>query len=90
MNTLIDLAVAAAHVDGQIIVRMESGAGIGFQVADSLRLAGATPQQLSRIEISPFGLHWPELDEDLSFRGLIDGDHGRFQKRAKAQPTTSN
>jgi len=23
------------------------------------------------------------LDEDLSFRGLLEGDHGQFQKNAK-------
>jgi hypothetical protein len=29
------------------------------------------------VEISPFGLHWPELDEDLSFAGLKRGDFGQ-------------
>jgi hypothetical protein len=46
--------------------------------------APGTPLQLHHIEISPFGLHWPELDEDLFFRGLLEGDHGQFQKKAKA------
>ena len=77
MNTLINTAVAAVHVNGQIVVRMESG-------AENPRLARGTPRQLNHIEISPFGLHWPELDEDLSFRGLLEGDHGQFQKKAKA------
>jgi len=40
-----------------------------------------TPQQLNNIEISPFGLHWPDLDEDLSFRGLLKGDFGQSQKK---------
>jgi hypothetical protein len=39
---------------------------------------------LNHIEISPFGLHWPELDEDLSFRGLIEGNYGQLRKKAKA------
>ena len=38
------------------------------------------PQQLNHIEISPFGVHWPDLDEDLSFDGLLNGNHGQFQK----------
>jgi hypothetical protein len=84
MNTLTDTAVAAAHVNGQIVVRMESGAEIRFPIAGNPRLARGTPRQLNHIEISPFGLHWPELDEDLSFRGLLEGDHGQFQKRTKA------
>jgi hypothetical protein len=84
MNALTEIAVAAAHVNGQIVVRMESGAEIRFPVAANLRLARGTPPQLNNIEISPFGLHWPELDEDLSFRGLLEGDHGQFKKKAKA------
>jgi hypothetical protein len=35
------------------------------------------------IEISPFGLHWPDLDEDLSFHGLLEGNRGQFQKKVK-------
>jgi hypothetical protein len=83
MKTLADKAVAAVHENGFIIVRMESGAGIRFPVAQNPRLARGTHQQLNHIEISPFGLHWPELNEDLSFRGLLEGDYGQFQKKAK-------
>jgi hypothetical protein len=32
------------------------------------------------VEVSPFGLHWPDLDEDLSFEGLLRGDFGQSQK----------
>ena len=84
MNTLTDSAVSAVHENGEIIVRMESGAEIRFPVAKNPRLARGTPPQLQHIEVSPFGLHWPELDEDLSFRGLLEGDHGQFQKKSKA------
>jgi uncharacterized protein involved in type VI secretion and phage assembly len=37
--------------------------------SDRLRLA--TPEQRRRYEISATGIHWPEIDEDLSIRGLI-------------------
>jgi hypothetical protein len=80
MNTLTDTAVAAAHKEGQIVVRMESGVEIRFSVAENPRLARGTHRQLNRIEISPFGLHWPELDEDLSFRGLAEGNYGQKSK----------
>jgi hypothetical protein len=83
MNTLTDRAWSAAHVDGHIVVRMESGAEIRCPVAENPRLAGGTPQQLNHIEISPFGLHWPDLDEDLSFHGLREGNHGQFQKKVR-------
>ena len=78
---MTDTAVAAIHENGLIVVRMESGAEIRFPVAESLRLARGTPRQLNHIEISPFGLHWPDLDEDLSFRGLLEGDYGQLQKK---------
>ena len=81
MNTLTDRARSASHRDGFIIVRMASGAELRFPVAENPRLAGGTPQQLANIEISPFGLHWPDLDEDLSFQGLLEGGHGQFQKK---------
>ena len=83
MNSLTDTAHSAAHVGGWIVVRMESGAEIRFLVAENPRLAAGTHQQLNHIEISRFGLHWPDLDEDLSFHGLLQGNHGQFQKKAK-------
>jgi uncharacterized protein DUF2442 len=81
MNTLTDRVRFAKYSDGFIIVKMESGAEIRFPVAENPRLAHGTPQQLGNIEISPFGLHWPDLDEDLSFRGLLEGNHGQLQKK---------
>jgi len=80
MNILTDTAVAAFHTNGQIVVRMESRAEIRFPVAKNPRLARGTHRQLNHIEISPFGLHWPELDEDLSFRGLAEGNYGQKSK----------
>ena len=34
-------------------------------------LRDATSEQLQRYEISRTGVHWPELDEDLSLRGFL-------------------
>ena len=79
MSTLTDSARSAVFRDGQIIIAMESGAEIRFPVVQNPRLARGTAEQLSRIEISPFGIHWPVLDEDLSFRGLLRRDHGQHQ-----------
>ncbi len=59
------------------MVSMESGVEIRFPVAGNPRLSKGRPQQLNNIEVSPFGLHWPDLDEDLSFRGLLEGDYGQ-------------
>jgi hypothetical protein len=81
MNTLIDTVRSASFHDDFIIVAMESGVEIRFPVAENPRLAVGTAEQLNHIEVSPFGLHWPDLDEDLSFRGLLQGDYGQHRKR---------
>lgn len=40
---------------------------------ESDRLAKATQEQRENFEVSPagYGIHWPDLDEDLSIDGLI-------------------
>ena len=79
MNTLIDSARSAIYRDGRIVLTMQSGTELSFPVLGNPRLARGTAQELANIEISPFGLHWPDLDEDLSIRGILAGDHGQNQ-----------
>jgi hypothetical protein len=80
MNTLTNNQIQAFFSDGYIYVSMETGVEIKFPVEKNPRLCAGTPVQLNRIVISPFGLHWPDLDEDLSFGGLAKGDFGQFSK----------
>jgi hypothetical protein len=80
MSILHDIAQSASFDGTGIVVTMQSGIQHRFLVSENPRLARGTPEQLRNIEISPFGLHWPDLDEDLSFRGLAAGDFG--QRRA--------
>jgi hypothetical protein len=77
MNTLVDRVQSVVYQNGYIVVRMESGVEIRFPISGNPRLSRGTPEQLNHIEVSPFGLHWPDLDEDLSFRGLQEGDYGQ-------------
>ena len=46
-------------------------------VKHSKRLDKATQKQREKLEISPsgYGIHWPEIDEDLSIDGLIGVKH---------------
>lgn len=83
MSILTDSARSVVVRNGQVIVSMTSGTEICFSVSENPRLARGTAEQLDHIEISPFGIHWPELDEDLSFRGLLAGDYG--QRRSQTQ-----
>jgi hypothetical protein len=79
MSTLqTEKAVRAWHQAGTICVQLSSGRTLAFPVSQNSRLAGATHRELNQIEISPFGLHWPALDEDLSTDGLIAGRFGNL------------
>lgn len=77
MNTSADKVKSAVFRTGHIVVSLESGVEIRFPIAGNPRLSRGTPDQLNHIEVSPFGLHWPDLDEDLSLRGLFEGDYGQ-------------
>lgn len=80
MSTLIDGAISASFADGFIVICMENDTEIRFPVPGNPRLAKGTTARLNNIELSPFGIHWPDLDEDLSFRGLAEGNYGQAQK----------
>ncbi|MEZ7957151.1 MAG: DUF2442 domain-containing protein [Rubritalea sp.] len=77
MNTLTETLTSARHEAGKIIISLQSGVCITFPIKDNKRLENASHEQLNNIEVSPFGLHWPDIDEDLSLRGIIDGDYGQ-------------
>jgi hypothetical protein len=77
MSISVARATRARHEDGIVIVTFDGEVEIRFPVEENPRLAKGTPRQLDHVEISPMGLHWPELDEDLSFQGLLAGDYGQ-------------
>jgi hypothetical protein len=62
----------------RIVVELTSGATFAFPPTLVQGLAGATPEQLADIQLSPigYGLHWPQLDEDYSVPGLMNGLFG--------------
>ena len=86
---------ASARYDakaGRIVVDLTNGATFAFPPALVQGLCDAIPEQLAEIEISPsgYGLHWPQLDEDYSVPGLVNGVFGTAKwMAAKAGRTTS-
>ncbi len=54
-------------------VRLYDGRIIFVPIAWFPSLANATIKQLKNFEISPsgYGIHWPDLDEDLSVEGFL-------------------
>jgi hypothetical protein len=77
MSTLADTPQKAFHKKGRIYVSMASGLDFSFPIQGNPRLEGKPDHLLSEIEVSPFGLHWPSLDEDLSIKGILAGDYGQ-------------
>lgn len=51
------------------------GRGISVPLEWSWRLAEATPEQRARFELigDGHGVHWPEIDEDISAEGMLYG-----------------
>lgn len=67
----------AWHSHGHIFVALEDGRELRFPVKGNSRLGKATPKQLDHIRLMPAGLHWPDVDEDLSIAGILRGDYGQ-------------
>lgn len=59
--------------ENSLWVELSDGRVIAVPLAWFPRLLHATPEQRAKVEISPLGLHWDELDEDVSVSGLLAG-----------------
>ena len=71
--------VEAVEFDGgTLILRADGEVYRVTTAAVSERLAQASPtaQRSFRVSPSGYGIHWPELDEDLSVDGLIRSAQG--------------
>ncbi|TAD80031.1 MAG: DUF2442 domain-containing protein [Sphingomonadales bacterium] len=61
--------------DASLIVDLMDGRTISAPLAWYPRLLHATPEQRAHWETAGagYGIHWPEIDEDLSTEGLLRG-----------------
>ncbi len=61
--------------EDSLVVGLMDGRRISVPLEWYARLVHATPDQLAVWEIcgGGYGIHWPELDEDLSTEGLLRG-----------------
>jgi hypothetical protein len=63
-------------------VELTDGRTLSIPLAWFPRLLHATPEQRQRFELSIDGIHWEELDEDISVDGLLAG-RGDMTRRSK-------
>ena len=64
------------HVtDDLIVAHLIDGRTISVPLAWSWRLSEASPDQRRRYELigEGQGIHWPDVDEDISVRGMLEG-----------------
>ena len=62
----------------RVVVKLNTGVQLAFPTKLAEGLAGASPESLAEIEISPagLGLHWPKLDADVYVPALLQGVFG--------------
>ncbi len=61
--------------DDTLSVDLEDGRTIAVPIGWDPRLAHGTPAERGNFQISGagYGIHWPELDEDIGVEGLLLG-----------------
>ena len=52
-------------------LQLSDGRTLGVPLSYFPALAGATAEQLVTLELSPRGIHWDGLNEDLSLEGFL-------------------
>jgi len=83
MNTAVNiiepLLLSARVTDDEIIAHLVDGRTISVPLVWSWRLTEATPEQRRNFEIigDGLGIHWPDLDEDISIEGMLYGSPAR-------------
>lgn len=81
MNGMLSAAVILSRVvnvsvtEDTLAVDLEDGRTIAVPITWYPRLAYGTPQERANFQISSagYGIHWPDLDEDIGVEGLLRG-----------------
>ena len=73
--------------DDNIVAQLADGRTVSVPLAWSWRLANATAAQRGRFEIigTGEGVHWPDVDEDISARGMLQGTPAYPPRQSKAK-----
>ena len=69
--------MAVSVHDGKVWVTLADGRDISNPLDWHPWLTSATPEQLAKVELDPFSVYWPDLDEGLDIEGMLRGIHSR-------------
>jgi hypothetical protein len=95
MSTAVSVESRISSVDVSdeaITARLVDGRVISVPLAWSWRLSEATPAQRGNWELigDGHGVHWPDVDEDISAAGMLNGVPApRLSDRRAAAPANS-
>jgi len=66
--------VAVVCDDEHLFVSLADGRAVRAPLWWYPRLFKASPEARSAVELMPMGIHWPEIDEDISIASLLRGE----------------
>ncbi|MGE3404804.1 MAG: DUF2442 domain-containing protein [Vicinamibacterales bacterium] len=92
MSTAVLREATIRHVevtDETITAHLADGRVISVPLAWSWRLSDATPAQRAKWELigDGSGVHWPDIDEDISAEGMLGGVPARRPKAVDPKAT---
>ena len=69
----MDLLSSVAIDDQHLVFGLADGRYVAAPIGWFPKLASAKDKQKKQFKLSPYGVHWPELDEDVSVQGILHG-----------------
>lgn len=76
MTLIVEPRISDIRItESEITAFLIDGRTVGVPLAWSWRLSEATPEQRNHWELigDGIGIHWPEVDEDISIEGMLFG-----------------
>jgi len=72
-------ATNAWYEDGKICILLSDKIEVRFPLTLNKKLREAPVEKVKNVKLicNGTGLHWPDLDEDLSVTGIIEGRFGK-------------
>ena len=73
--------------EDEIVAHLADGRVISVPLAWSWRLSEATPKQRANFRLigTGQGVHWPDVDEDISVEGMLQGNPARPPKTKRGR-----
>ena len=86
MGTVVSIEPRIKEIkitDDEITANLVGGRTISVPLAWSWRLSEATAKQRDNYEIigDGIGVHWPDIDEDISAEGMLSGSPAKDLKK---------